>query len=77
MKTILAFTIELQIYHDEIIGRLQYIDPVTKELQESGLYSLREIENIIQLWRDGYLMGSFGVGTQLANNPTRTMKQKE
>jgi hypothetical protein len=77
MKIITEFTIELQIYHTEIVARLQYTDPDTKELQQSGLYSLREIENIIELWRDGYLMGGFGIGTRLAPNPARWMKQKE
>lgn len=70
MQTIREYTIELQVYHDEVIGRLQY------EGGESGLYSLGELQNIIGLWQSGGLMGSFGIGTVLADNARATLKRK-
>lgn len=70
MRIITEYTIQLQIYHDEIIGRIVF------EGQESSLQSLSELENTINLWRIGELKGSFGINTKLAQKATVCMVQK-
>jgi len=66
------YAIALQVYHDEIIGRLQFSKNGT--IEESGLYSLPELQNIIALWQDDSLLGSFAIGTTLAKTATFTLK---
>lgn len=69
------FDIQLQIYHDQIIGRLCFKHP-DHGVQESGLYSLPELNNIVALWQDDALMGSFGIGTVLARDARLTLTSK-
>lgn len=58
--------VQLSNYHDSIVGRVVvYID---NKKEESNLYSLSELNNIITLWKMGELMGSFAIGTILADN---------
>ena len=70
MKTITEYTLQLQIYHDEIIGRIIFNG------QESSLQSLPELQNTILLWREGLLKGSFGINTKLAARATVYVVQK-
>lgn len=69
------YTIQLQIYHDEIVGRLQFSDS-NGQLQESALYPLAELNSIIELWKTDILLGSFAYGVQLAENAEFQMVQK-
>lgn len=70
------YTIQLQTYHDEIIGRLCFNHPDTG-LQESALYSIPELNNIVALWQDDALLGSFGIGTVLARDARCTLAIKD
>jgi hypothetical protein len=69
-----AYTIELMIYHDEIIGRLVY--SIEEKPESSALYSLPELQNIISLWKLDELQGSFAIGTVLASTAECTITQK-
>jgi hypothetical protein len=60
-----TYTVELQTYHDEIVGRLIY-KRADGSTDESTLYSLGELNNIVALWRADALMGSFAIGATLA-----------
>ena len=71
MRIITAYTLELSIYHDEIIGRI-----VFEGQEASSLQSLPELENTLNIWRMGGLKGSFGIGTQLAEKATAYVVQK-
>lgn len=64
MKIIRHFEIVLSTYHNEIVGRIR------TDSEESALYSMPEINNIIALWRMGELYGSFGIGSELASDST-------
>lgn len=75
MQTVRHYWIELQTYHDEIIGRLQYHDE-EGVLQESALYSLGELSNLVELWKADALLGSFGVGSILSQSAVLTITQK-
>lgn len=70
MNIIRHVEIELQIYHGEIVGRLR------TETEESSLYSLGELINIIRLWKMGELLGSFGMDSQLAEDASFGLIQK-
>ena len=74
MKTVTDYTIQFSLYHSEIVARLSF-KRETGEIEESALYSLGEVQNAIDLWRDGNLSGSFAIGTQLAQNPACCMVQ--
>ena len=69
------YSIELQTYHTEIVGRLQFNHPDHGH-QESGLYSIGELNNIVQLWQDNALCGSFAIGTTLARDAACTLTLK-
>jgi len=76
MQIIREYTIQLQIYHDAIIGRLQFKNPTNGAIEESSLYSLSELENLTALWKCDSLLGSFGIGTQLHQNAEFRIVQK-
>jgi hypothetical protein len=50
------------------VGRLSFED------QESNLYSMVELCNIIELWKMGALCGSFAIGTILSDKASFTIK---
>ncbi len=62
MKTVHSFTIKTSLYHDQIVGR------IVADGEESALYSLPELANIITLMKMGGLMGGFFIGKVLADN---------
>jgi hypothetical protein len=62
MKTVHSFTIKTSLYHAQMIGR------IVADGEESALYSLPELANIIKLMKMGGLMGSFFIGKVLAHN---------
>lgn len=64
MFIVREYAIQFQIYHNEIVGRLIFKNE-KGEQEESNLYSLSEIENIVSLWQAGCLQGSFGIGSML------------
>lgn len=70
------YSIQLQTYHTEIVGRLQFNHPDTGTLEQSGLYSIGELNNIVQLWQDNALCGSFAIGTTLARDAACTLTLK-
>jgi hypothetical protein len=59
------YKIKLSQYNSNIVGRLSFLDEQGRE-EESALYSLDELTNIIQLWKVGHIVGSFAIGTDLA-----------
>lgn len=60
------YTVELQTYHDSIVGRLCFTrDDGTTE--ESALYSVSELNNMVDLWRMDQLLGSFAIGARLSD----------
>lgn len=67
MHIINYVTFTTKIYHDEVCAKLGYTDQ-NGDYHESNLSSMVEIGNIIALWKMNKLLGSFGVGTQLADN---------
>lgn len=58
--------IVISTYHGDINARIRYT--INNQLHESALYSLREINNIIVLWRMGELSGSFAIGHTLVKD---------
>lgn len=74
MLTVYEYKIKLFNYHDEIVGRLTYTLPSKRE-EESSLYSLSELANIIECWRAGTLKGSFGIDTCLAESARFELEQ--
>lgn len=75
MQIVRDYTIELQTYHGEIVGRIQFFNS-RNECEESALYSLGELRNIIQCWKAGELLGSFAIGSKLNPYATFELKQK-
>jgi hypothetical protein len=77
MYLIREITIELQLYHDEIVGRLIYNDQSREgEKIESSLYSLSEIGQLVLGFQANHLAGSFGIGHKLARDCVITLAQK-
>jgi hypothetical protein len=71
------YTIELQKYHDDIIGRLIFKNE-KGEIEESGLYSLLELTNMVYMWIHHIedMRGSFCIGTKLAPDAQLTITTK-
>ena len=66
MKTIIKYyEIVITSYHGEPIGRIR-LDTG----EESALYSIKELNNIIALMKQGVLLGSFAVDCILSDNAT-------
>ena len=63
-EVISYYEIELSTYHNEIVARIQFPSR-TQGIQQSCLMPLRDIGEVLQLWRSGDLLGSFGIGTIL------------
>lgn len=76
MMIVKTYTVELQTYHDEIVGRLIY-RRADGSTDESALYSLGELNNIVALWRAGALLGSFAIGAALAPNAECILRLKD
>ena len=66
MKIVHHVDFVCKVYHDEPAMRLRFFDE--EEFQESSLYSVGEINNILAVWQMGGLKGSFATGTKLADN---------
>lgn len=71
MNIIREYEIIVKIYHDEPVARIRY--SVNGETEESNLYSLGEINNMVKLWECDELLGSFGIGTKLARGARFTL----
>ena len=60
------YTIKLQTYYDSIVGRLCFTrDDGT--IEESALYSIPELNNMVDLWRMDQFLGSFAIGARLSD----------
>lgn len=70
------YTIELQTYHGEIVGRVCFTRPDGTS-EESALYSVSELNNIIGCWRIGTLLGSFAIGATLAHDAKCILTTKD
>ena len=57
-------TIRFSMYHGMTVGRVE------ADGEESSLYSVSEIDNLLQLMRSGRLQGSFFIGKVLAPDAT-------
>ena len=67
MSEILLITyyeIVMGVYHGEPVGRVRYSKG--EDVIESGIYTPKELNNILMMWRSGDLAGSFGIGGRLA-----------
>ncbi len=73
MFTVREYSIILSNYHDEIVARVSFVN-AAGEIEESNLYSPGEINNLIALWQMDALLGSFGIGTRLAENARMTLR---
>ena len=69
------YTIQLQTYHDEIVGRLKF-KRADSTVEESALCSLGELQNLIAVWQDDRLLGSFAIGARLALNASFKLEMK-
>lgn len=63
MDIIRYYEIVLSTYHNETVGRLRF--ERNGVLEESSLYSIRELNNLISLFEAGELFGSFAIGAKL------------
>ena len=61
------FEIVCKVYHGTPVLRLRY--GAGDAVAESNLYTPAEVMNILALWKEGRLLGSFGQGTKLISNP--------
>ena len=61
------YKIKISQYNSNIVARLSFLDEQGRE-EESALYSLDELTNIIQLWKVGHIVGLFANGTVLASD---------
>lgn len=66
MKTVTYYEIVCSTYHNQPVLRLRY--EVDGADYESSLYPAEELNEILHHWREGTLLGSFGVGTVLAED---------
>lgn len=73
MATVNYFEVVLKTYHDDIVARIRYL--IDGELIESGLYSVGEINNIIEFWKQDALCGSFALGHKLSKRFTYQLVQ--
>lgn len=71
MNIIREYEIVVKIYHDEPVARIRY--SVNGKTEESNLYSLGEIDNLVRLWECGELLGSFAIGTKLERGARYTL----
>lgn len=71
MNIIREYEIVVKIYHDEPIARIRY--SVNGKTEESNLYSLGEINNLVKLWECDELLGSFAIGTKLERGARFTL----
>lgn len=65
MQTVKAYTLALSTYHGEIVGRLRF-ENAKGETEESALYSLSELSNMLALWKTGAMLGSFAINSTLS-----------
>jgi len=63
MDVIRYYEIVTKVYHGEPVCRLRF--ERNGSIEETQLYTPSEINNIISLWQQGALMGSFGIGSIL------------
>lgn len=70
------YTVQVQTYHDSIVGRLIYTR-ADGSTDESALYSMAELNNIVALWRMDALMGSFAIGATLAPDAVCILQSKD
>lgn len=70
MKTIHYYEIVMSVYHGTPVGRIRFFNPNIEDIDESGLNTPNELSNILCLWKQGELLGSFGMDTILAPDAT-------
>lgn len=66
MKIIDYYEIVCITYHNQPMLRLRY--EIDGAVYETSLYSAEDLNEILHHWREGTLLGSFGVGTILAQD---------
>lgn len=67
MHEIDYYEIEFKNYHGQIMGRIRFVNKENKK-EESNLYSISELNQILTNWKTGKLLGSFAIGTKLSKN---------
>lgn len=75
MYIVRHYNIELQTYHDKIVGRIQFFNS-RNEWEESALSSLSELRNFLECWKADELLGSFAIRCKLAQDALFSMSQK-
>lgn len=68
------YSIEVSHYHGKLSTRLHY--KKGDAFEASQLYTLDELGHIVAAWKKGELLGSFGMGTMLAQNAACSFFQK-
>ncbi len=68
------YSIVFSTYHDTVVARIEY--NFNEELFISNLYTIPEINNIIALWKENSLCGSFGIHP-LSPSAICILKEKE
>lgn len=71
MDIIRYYEIVIKTYHGEPVGRLRFERNGTPE--ESALYSIPELNNLILLLEQGAGLGSFAIGCQLEKGARFTL----
>ena len=74
MQTVKTYTLALSTYNGEIVGRLRFQN-AQGETEESALYSLGELSNMLALWKMGAMLGSFAINSILSPSADFQMVQ--
>ena len=76
--------LEFSLYHTQIVVKAKFSRPsfnlpttgTSAVIEESALMNLAELESFLWCWREDALLGSFGIGTRLAQGATIHYIQK-
>ena len=76
MQTVKNYTLELTHNADGVFGRIRYINATTNKPESSNTYSIDELFQIIDNWKNQTLLGGFAIGTVLATDAECTVIDK-
>lgn len=67
MKTVDYYEMVVRTFNHQPIIRFRYIKSET-EIEESVWFDVTQANEVLSNWRNGTLLGSFGIGTVLAKD---------
>lgn len=76
MKNVTYYEIVIKTYHGEPVGRIRFSAGCMNNIEESALYSIPELNNILTIWRAGDSLGSFGIDYTLSPDATFQLVQE-